>query len=131
MKCPGCKADLVETRKSDVTVDVCSACEGVWFDRGELEAYSERGDGSRVPSGTGSRQFAPESLQALSCPRCDSNSLQMGTINHFEAGLCTACQGVWLSSKHVETTSFTGDVARGAVEVVIQLAFEVILSVVE
>lgn len=37
MKCPKCGHDLKETDFSGVDIDVCSYCEGVFFDAGELE----------------------------------------------------------------------------------------------
>jgi Zn-finger nucleic acid-binding protein len=37
MQCPRCHAHLLEHDRDGVTIDVCSACRGVWLDRGELE----------------------------------------------------------------------------------------------
>ena len=37
MKCPKCGADLVETDLQNVKIDRCPECEGLWFDRGELD----------------------------------------------------------------------------------------------
>lgn len=37
MKCPKCGAEMREVRLDNVMVDKCSGCEGVYFDRGELE----------------------------------------------------------------------------------------------
>lgn len=37
MKCPKCGHDMAEKDLSGVTVDVCSFCEGIYFDAGELD----------------------------------------------------------------------------------------------
>lgn len=37
MKCPKCGHDLREQVLSDVTIDACTFCEGVFFDAGELD----------------------------------------------------------------------------------------------
>lgn len=37
MKCPKCGSDLKETMQSNIAVDVCTGCGGVWFDAGELD----------------------------------------------------------------------------------------------
>jgi uncharacterized protein len=37
MKCPKCGADLREERFSEVAVDICPDCRGMWLDAGELE----------------------------------------------------------------------------------------------
>lgn len=37
MRCPSCEARLVEIDRSDVLVDACPECRGVWLERGELD----------------------------------------------------------------------------------------------
>ena len=37
MKCPKCGMDLAEMSYHGVTIDKCTACEGIWLDSGELE----------------------------------------------------------------------------------------------
>jgi uncharacterized protein len=41
MKCPKCGGQMQEIRLDNVMVDKCSACEGVYFDRGELELLTQ------------------------------------------------------------------------------------------
>ncbi len=41
MKCPRCGEDLREVVRGHVTIDVCPACNGVWFDAGEVELMRE------------------------------------------------------------------------------------------
>jgi uncharacterized protein len=47
MKCPKCGQDLTEKSFSAVKVDVCSGCNGMWLDAGELELLN-RVDSSRL-----------------------------------------------------------------------------------
>jgi uncharacterized protein len=42
MTCPSCGGELVELERSDVRVDACRRCRGVWLDRGELDRVVER-----------------------------------------------------------------------------------------
>jgi Zn-finger nucleic acid-binding protein len=42
MRCPACSARLVELERSDVLIDACPSCRGVWLDRGELDRILER-----------------------------------------------------------------------------------------
>lgn len=37
MKCPRCGHDLVEKEMRGIKVDVCTLCEGIFFERGEVE----------------------------------------------------------------------------------------------
>lgn len=43
MKCPNCTdSTLVMTDRQGVEIDYCSACRGIWLDRGELDKLLER-----------------------------------------------------------------------------------------
>jgi Zn-finger nucleic acid-binding protein len=42
MTCPSCGGQLVELDRSDVRIDACRQCRGVWLDRGELDRILER-----------------------------------------------------------------------------------------
>ena len=42
MCCPKCGHSMNEVDLLGVRVDVCSACDGIFFDRGELEAISSK-----------------------------------------------------------------------------------------
>ncbi len=37
MKCPKCGADMTEIELEGIMVDKCGGCQGMFFDRGELE----------------------------------------------------------------------------------------------
>jgi Zn-finger nucleic acid-binding protein len=37
LRCPNDGARLVEVERSDVLIDACPECRGVWLDRGELD----------------------------------------------------------------------------------------------
>ncbi|MCC2030168.1 zf-TFIIB domain-containing protein [Microbacterium sp. YMB-B2] len=49
MKCPVDGADLVVADRSDVEIDYCPQCRGVWLDRGELDKIIDRSAGSLTP----------------------------------------------------------------------------------
>lgn len=42
MRCPACNTRLVEIERSDVLIDACPECRGVWLDRGELDRILDR-----------------------------------------------------------------------------------------
>jgi Zn-finger nucleic acid-binding protein len=53
-KCPKCSlVDLVTTERSEIEIEVCPSCRGVWLDRGELDKLIERSfiPHSAVPAG--------------------------------------------------------------------------------
>lgn len=42
MRCPSCNTRLVELERSEVLIDACPECRGVWLDRGELDRILDR-----------------------------------------------------------------------------------------
>lgn len=43
MKCPNCEViELTMADRAGVEIDYCTACRGVWLDRGELDKIIER-----------------------------------------------------------------------------------------
>jgi hypothetical protein len=46
MHCPKCGNDLAEISYKGVSVDKCTACEGIWLDAGELETILDEEDAS-------------------------------------------------------------------------------------
>ena len=42
MNCPLCKTDLKVADRSEIGIDYCPKCRGVWLDRGELDKIIER-----------------------------------------------------------------------------------------
>lgn len=42
MKCPNCNVSLIITDRSNVEIDYCPECRGIWLDRGELDKIIER-----------------------------------------------------------------------------------------
>jgi len=51
MRCPNCGSRLVEVDRSEVLIDACPECRGIWLDRGELDKIlvRERQMGSGDP----------------------------------------------------------------------------------
>jgi uncharacterized protein len=42
MKCPKCGSDMNEIELENVRIDKCSSCEGLYFDKGELDLLVNR-----------------------------------------------------------------------------------------
>jgi acetyl-CoA carboxylase beta subunit len=42
MKCPKCGGPLEEKEMENVKIDMCTKCEGIWLDKGELELIIKR-----------------------------------------------------------------------------------------
>ena len=51
MQCPHCPGSaLVITERSNIEIDYCPQCRGVWLDRGELDKLVERSHHEYAPA---------------------------------------------------------------------------------
>lgn len=50
--CPNCNVGMTQINRSEVELDMCPQCRGVWLDRGELEKLLEpiRNEARQAPS---------------------------------------------------------------------------------
>ncbi len=48
LRCPRCGARLGQREVHEVTIDECPECQGIWLDKGELEALSQHRGGEWV-----------------------------------------------------------------------------------
>lgn len=53
MLCPNCNTSMTAVNRQDVEFDMCSACRGVWLDRGELEKLITGAAPERIPASPG------------------------------------------------------------------------------
>lgn len=110
MKCPHNQSELTRRPyEADITVDVCSKCDGMWLDHGELESIQAtvendyRAELERIPESTVNayRHARRENdRSALSCPSCsaDMTEREHGYCSQIFIDVCAECQGVWLDA---------------------------------
>lgn len=98
MKCPKCLTEtLVDHSVRGVTVERCSSCSGIWFDREELGQLLAE-DARHVASLR--RGTVQEQLDGKKgfCPRDGSELLRVySSINRSVIlDACAECHGIWL-----------------------------------
>lgn len=86
----GAKTQLIFIR--DVELDACTACQGLWFDEGELEKVSG-----------GRPRFSPLSgSSGRDCPRC-AFRMRSGLIQrNLHVENCRPCEGYFLDAGELE-----------------------------
>ena len=101
MKCPSCRTDLKSLDFKGITLDHCDQCDGLWFDKGELERAKNEED-QKLKGFDFPLWAETEKLTALKgerlCPKCNE---KMSVINYagyldIPIDICPTCQGVWL-----------------------------------
>jgi len=87
-RCPRCDHDLKRVEKRGAVLEICSRCEGMYLDPGDLEvllALYRKVDEEGATAGAG-----------ITCPRCE---LQLWATTHpaceVTVGRCPGCQVVW------------------------------------
>ncbi len=103
MLCAVCKSRLDSVELHDLTIDQCSFCQALWFDRGEIEKYSEDHEPLDFVEGFNGPIFrANRSSPRRDCPRCESPSLQFGTLSNYDVWRCESCRGFFVFSETID-----------------------------
>ena len=92
MLCPVCDKSMLILEFSEVEIDFCTSCRGVWLDKGELELIAEEGDVSwDVPA---------QRKTSRRCPRCNTK-LREGEFpgTRVELDVCPNGHGLWFDHK--------------------------------
>ena len=93
-------------RVASIDLDRCPACDAIWFDAGELEAYRADVGTASVDLESVELSFsAPDDSAFRSCPKCEKPTLFDGTAGHYGLARCSACLGFFLSADQMTTIS--------------------------
>ena len=109
MHCPKCVRTTLKrykVRKTDVVVDACANCNGVWFDADELNEVS--------PIACKDLQLPNDAKPTgMTCPKCH---LQLAAFDYpqtyVEIDMCGECNGLWLYKSELKEIK----IVRGRLE---------------
>lgn len=103
--CPECSAPMKEMKyagSSDLLIDYCEKCCGVWLDGGEagqLGKLSENPDDVklRISREVWNLRFKINKTSGLKCPKCKADTLHnFKTSEGVTVDLCDRCKGLWM-----------------------------------
>ncbi|MBL9079961.1 MAG: zf-TFIIB domain-containing protein [Planctomycetes bacterium] len=95
-RCPACTRCLREVEHRGVRIDACD-CGGVWFDAGEVEAWTRRAR----PLEAREQATPTEGGGSPPCPRCQDSRLTTFMARALAFAACTRCKGIWLPAATV------------------------------
>lgn len=106
MNCPHCTDEvLIALEYSQVEVDYCTECKGIWLDSGELELLLGNEQAAHDYLSIGSPVDHPHGEAHRKCPECDKRMTKEGTqaeppviFDH-----CPRGHGIWLDHNELET----------------------------
>ena len=106
MMCPVCKRDMIDVEYSQIELDYCTKCQGVWFDAEELELLFDRmglqDHGLPLDDLLNSPE-AETSEKKHKCPICNQKMKKTITGKQPEIliDVCRQGDGLWLDGGEV------------------------------
>jgi Zn-finger nucleic acid-binding protein len=108
MKCPRDGTVLQRVHTNGLELDKCHKCDGLWFDKGELEDLRAKdvADVEAVLEDLyGSPDYVPGKTEGfMKCPRCDGRlrSHLYTYIDPVKIDSCETCFGMWLDDGELD-----------------------------
>jgi len=93
---------MIVVEYHDIELDWCPECEGLWFDRGEMELVAAQARGST--SAPVPERKADTREKRLKCPECNKtmDKRLLGDEQPVIADVCPLCGGLWLDHGELE-----------------------------
>lgn len=107
MICPTCKSSMIVVEHSNIELDYCPNCHGVWFDSGELELLMESMElesQNQLSSDILSSPEAASPEKKRKCPIC-GQKMKKTIISEQPEILIDVCQrgdGLWFDGGEVD-----------------------------
>jgi len=105
--CPFCGGSfatsplIFELTKNTVHLDQCNACQGIWFDRGELAEIFDFATQEAIAIGSldEDREVFSSAAARMACPRCASEK-DFGKVEilGIDVAKCPSCKGIWMDA---------------------------------
>jgi len=104
MKCPICNVELKKVKKFDVVVDYCPTCNGIWFDKGEIQQISDGVEKFDFPEpNVADLKLAITSEKQFICPVCCSKMTKYtDKTGHTIFDSCPKGHGYWFEDREFE-----------------------------
>jgi len=102
MKCPACQEKMEPTTRSEISVEECFYCNGVWVSAGSLEEVC------KVPGVRLQKQEVFDGFLELfdqigerNCPSCINSVMSLKYIDSVEVDYCSECSGLFFEKGEV------------------------------
>jgi len=110
MKCPRDGTKLAPVTVGGIQIDKCHQCDGLWFDRGELEQIRQLDQidiEEQIEREFGNPTFEPGKVDGyMRCPRCPKGRLQQVTYTlqkRVKIDRCESCFGIWIDDTELDS----------------------------
>ena len=104
MRCPGCGAEMRVVEEADIAIDECTACGGVFLDKGELNVLAT-GMAGDIEFCSREKGELSDKFGARTCGRCADTVMEKVELLRYTGVIfdyCPECQGFFLDRGEVE-----------------------------
>ena len=100
LKCPKCQGNLEAVVYSNVEVDRCTNCKGIWFDSLEAQRLKEIKGSESIDTGDPETGSKFDEIGDINCPKCRTKMTKMVELkqSHIWYEKCPVCYGVWFDA---------------------------------
>ncbi len=100
IQCPKCQGSLEAVVFSNIEVDRCTDCRGIWFDSQEAQNLRDIKGSETIDIGdpTTGRKF--DEIGDINCPKCKTKMTKMVDLRqtHIWYEKCPVCYGIWFDA---------------------------------
>ena len=108
MNCPRCQTALetqpIIERNDEIIVDKCPSCQGIWFDKNELQPLENISEPVLMEWRKIPNEY--DQLTALNCPFCSDHPMMKKAEHPRDEKVifdfCERCEGIWLDGGELE-----------------------------
>jgi Zn-finger nucleic acid-binding protein len=100
IQCPKCQGSLETVVYSDIEVDRCTNCKGIWFDSLEAQTLKNIEGSERIDVGSPATGSEFNSVEDINCPKCGTQMTKMVELKqtHIWYEKCPVCYGIWFDA---------------------------------
>jgi Zn-finger nucleic acid-binding protein len=100
LKCPKCQGNLEAVVYSNVEVDRCTNCKGLWFDSLEAQTLKNIKGSESIDTGDPETGSKFDEIGDINCPKCHTKMTKMVELkqSHIWYEKCPVCYGVWFDA---------------------------------
>ena len=104
--CIKCHTDMLPQMVHDVEVDICPNCGGLWLDRDEIRALSEKSDAQlsdlrAILNEAGPKKPTDRSTVEEPCPACGAK-MTLAHLGPINIEHCPSCDGIYLDKGELD-----------------------------
>lgn len=104
--CPRCKDAMKVVGKTEVEIDLCSGCQGIFLDKGEMNTLVKVKAGDlEYCTAVDEVLETEDGKKAVECPACDAGPMRKVEFCSYSTivlDYCDGCGGFWLDGGELD-----------------------------